>query len=632
MPRLTRNTPHWTTTKPRGRPIFVHVVISKKNYSCSRFEIVECYKWLLKMSTDRWDRRKFAPYHEPRDNVLPFDPLFSRLLTIASRGSQRPAIRDLNANIEKTTAELLSDAVNFREVLRARLSADVLQALRNGEEVFISLLAPGGYEFTVGILAILGLGAAASPFSPHQPVHEATYYVNKAKSVAVVVSDSAIGLGEELAAEIRRTTNPDFTCIPVSHGLGEGYRPATSFVLSSSGYRDMNSPGVIIFTSGTSGPPKGALLPLSAITDGSLSFAEQMRVRETDTLQHLLPVHHATGIWVSFFPFLLTGACIEFKSGSFSPEWTWNRWRKGGITHFSGVPTIYMRMMRYWQEKLSKLPAEERDSFRQAPGGFRFALCGTSALPKPIDDFWTEIMNGKRIKQRYGSSEQGVIFNMPFEDDDNTPDGSTGTASLGVDVVLSEGNEGEVRTRSPYMFSKYVHDPDATKAAFDDQGYFMSGDMAIKKGKDYFITGRASVDILKSGGYKISALDIEREILALPYVNEVMVVGVPDDEFGQRVGAVLSLSESEVAQEYFSKHRRTLGQLKLDDLRLDLRGRLAGYKLPTLLRVIEGELPKSATNKVVKKVLNPVYFPANYADLPEVQKWTAANKPRQLKL
>ena len=584
------------------------------------------------MSDQKWDRRNYVPHHEARNNVLPCDGLFPRLLTLASRSTHRPAIRDLNTGVEKTTAELLSDAINFREVLRSRLRPETLQALRNGDEVFISLLALGGYEFTVGILGILGLGAAASPFSPHQPVKEASYYVNKAKSVAVVVSDSATKIGNELAAEIQQTTNPHFVCVPVSAGLDQAYRPPSSLVLSSAGYRDLNSPGVVIFTSGTTGPPKGALLPLAAITDGALSFAEQMKVCETDTCQHLLPVHHATGIWVTFFPFILMGACIEFKSSSFSPEWTWNRWKQGDITHFSGVPTIYMRMMRYWQEKLSKLPPAEREAYRQAPSKFRSALCGTSALPQPITDFWTEMMNGKKIKQRYGSTEQGVIFNMPFEDVDDVPDGSTGVASLGVDVRLSEGEEGEVRSRSFYMFSKYIHDPEATKAAFDQDGYFMSGDMAIRKGKHYFITGRASVDILKSGGYKISALDIEREILSLPYVNEVMVVGVPDEEFGQRVGAVLSISDSEAAQEFYRKNHRQLGKLELDDLRADVRNRLAGYKLPTLLRVIEGELPKSATNKVVKKVLGPQYFPTNYVELREVQKWDSKKNSRQAKL
>lgn len=512
------------------------------------------------------------------------------------------------------------------------MTAQTLKALADGEEIFVSLLAPGGYEFTVAVLAILCLGAAASPFSPHQPVQEASYYVNKAKSVAVVVSDSALQIGQELAAEIQRTTNASFVCVPVSEGLSQSYRSPQTLVTSSSGYSDLNKPAVVIFTSGTTGPPKGAVLPLAAVTDGALASAEQMEVCDTDVLQHLLPVHHATGIWVSFFPFILTGACIEFKSGSFDPEWTWNRWRQGGITHFSGVPTIYMRMMRYYQEKLAKLPPSEREAYRRAPAQLRSALCGTSALPKPINDFWTEMMNGRKIVQRYGSSEQGVIFHMPFTTDADVPDGSTGEVSLGADVKLSEGDEGEVRSRSYYSFSKYIHDPEATKAAFDDDGYFKSGDMATRKGKYYFITGRASVDILKSGGYKISALDIEREILSLPYINEVMVVGVADDEFGQRVGAVLSLSDSEAAQEYYSKHNRQRGSLKLDDLRTDLRDRLAGYKLPTLLRVIEGELPKSPTNKVVKKVLGPMYFPTNYTDLPEVQVWVGERKARQTKL
>lgn len=584
------------------------------------------------MSSQQWDRRKFVPRHEVREHVLPCDPLFTRLLQLACRREQRPAIRDLNSGCERTYAQLLNDIVNLREVLRSRLTSQSLKALENGQEVFISLLAPGGYEFTVGVLAILCLGAAASPFSPHQPVQEASYYVNKARSVAVVVSESATKIGQELAAEIQRTTNADFVCVPVSAGLGRPHNSPQTYLISSSGYSDLNKAAIVIFTSGTTGPPKGAVLPLAAITDGALASAEQMEVRDTDVLQHLLPVHHATGIWVSFFPFILTGACIEFKSGSFDPAWTWNRWRQGGITHFSGVPTIYMRMMRYYQEKLSKLPKAECEAFRRAPARFRIVLCGTSALPEPINDFWTDMMDGRKIVQRYGSTEQGVIFHMPFATDVNVPDGSTGEVALGADVKLSEGDEGEVRTKSYYSFSKYIHDPEATRNAFDEDGYFKSGDMAIRKDKYYFITGRASVDILKSGGYKISALDIEREILSLPYVNEVMVVGVADDEFGQRVGAVLSLSDSEAAQEYYSEHGRERGGLKLEDLRSDLRNRLAGYKLPTLLRVIQGELPKSPTNKVVKKVLGPMYFPTKYADLPEVQVWISKRRSQQSKL
>lgn len=159
---------------------------------------------------------------------------------------------------------------------------------------------------------------------------------------------------------------------------------------------------------------------------------------------------------------------------------------------------------------------------------------------------------------------------------------------------------------------RYLHDEKATMEAHDKDGYFKSGDIARREGKYYFILGRASIDIIKSGGYKISALDVEREILGLDYVSEVMVVGVQDEEFGQRVAATISLKTDQNA---------TRKSLTMAELREDLRTKLAGYKMPTILRLVEGELPKSGTAKVQKKILGPKFFPPNYRDLPEVQVW-----------
>jgi malonyl-CoA/methylmalonyl-CoA synthetase len=137
--------------------------------------------------------------------------------------------------------------------------------------------------------------------------------------------------------------------------------------------------------------------------------------------------------------------------------------------------------------------------------------------------------------------------------------------------------------------------------------------------------GRASVDIIKSGGYKISALDIEREIMALPYVAEVMTVGVSDEEFGQRVACTVSLKGAKDTD-------KPLRKLTIQKLRQDLRARLAGYKMPTLLRVVDGELPKSGTGKVIKKVLGPEFFPEDYASLPEVQVWHPGETEEKAKL
>ncbi|EXJ63847.1 hypothetical protein A1O7_00182 [Cladophialophora yegresii CBS 114405] len=577
-----------------------------------------------------FDRTDFVPSHTG-DDILPADPLFTRLLTLAHRRNPRPAIRDVNAGIERTAAQLLSDVLILRGVLRDSLTPRVVDDLRDGREVFVSLLAPGGYEFVVGVLAIMALGAAASPFSSAQPVKEACYYVNKARSVALVTATPALELGKAVAREIQGTTDTGFGFVPIN--AIERVPPVAldKIKISSNRYNDPNAPGVVIFTSGTTGPPKGAVLKRAAMIEGAFSFAQQIGLQETDTLLHQLPVHHATGIWVSFFPFIQAGACIEFKSGSFDPEWTWNRWRQGGLTHYTGVPTIYMRMMRYYLERATKLPPAEARSYSDAAAAFKVCLCGTSALPKPINDFWTRLL-GRRIVQRYGSTELGVVFGMSPHSSEDIPDGSVGELSYGVDVRLSDGDEGEVLAKSCNMFSKYLHDPEATANAHDLDGYFKSGDVARRVGKYYYIVGRASVDIIKSGGYKISALDIERELLALPYIGEAMVVGVPDIEFGQRVGAVVSLRDDEVAQQFYKENNRNPKNLSLGDLRADVRDRLAGYKLPTLLRLVKGELPKSGTGKVVKKTLGPQYFPQNYQEDREVQVWSNKSVLRTAKL
>lgn len=230
---------------------------------------------------------------------------------------------------------------------------------------------------------------------------------------------------------------------------------AADMVISANLYLDDNAAGVVIFTSGTTGPPKGAVMRRAFVHDSAMAVAEHYGVTYNDVILHVLPVHHATGIGITFFPFILAGACIEFKSGSFDPGWMWERWRQGGLTFFSGVPTIYMRMMRFYDQHLAKLTEQNRAQYVHGVNEIRAMLCGSSALPKPVQDFWTRIRNGKIILTRYGATEFGAVLKVPV-DAKGVPDGSVGTAVPGVDVKLSEGNEGEILVKSPYMFSKYI--------------------------------------------------------------------------------------------------------------------------------------------------------------------------------
>lgn len=278
-----------------------------------------------------------------------------------------------------------------------------------------------------------------------------------------------------------------------------------------------------------------------------------------------------------------------------------------------------MRLRRFYQIHLRKLPAHELAPYVAGAQQFRACLYGTSALPQPLNDFWTDLLQ-QNILQRYGATEFGAILKMRLGDKD-TPKGSVGEIVSGVDVKLSEGNEGEILVKSPHMFMKYLHDPEGTTAAHDEDGYFRTGDLARREGKYYFILGRASLDIIKSGGYKISALDVERELLGLPYVAEAMVVGVADEEFGQRVAALLSLQEEDMTTDFPGKRFNAGNSLTIDELRRDLHGRLAGYKLPTLLRIVNDELPKTVTGKVQKKTLGPQFFPKAWSSCPGIQKW-----------
>ncbi|KAI6859501.1 acetyl-CoA synthetase-like protein [Hortaea werneckii] len=561
------------------------------------------------------DRTLNVPKHVGH-NILPNHSLFNRLIRFAHHDPPHLCVRDDNTGQEATHVQLLSDVVHFRSRVWRNLTPPVRDVLNRRGEVYIAVLAPGGYEYTVAMLAVLALGAAVVPMTVAVPAEEALYFVTKSRSAAVCVSSGALKLGIALEKLVRDSDSKStFACITIaSSTFTQALRP-DELITSSDLYLSDNDPAVVIFTSGTTGPPKGSVMRRGYTFEGALAVADHYHVTQNDMLLHVLPVHHATGLGIMFFPFLISGAKIEFRSGSFSPEWTWERWRKGGLTFFSGVPTIYLRMKRHFESVISKRSQAEIDEYIAGARGLRACLCGTSALPAPIADFWTDILN-KKILLRYGATEIGAVFKLPYPCPPEVPDGSVGKLFAGCDVRLSEGDEGEILVKRPEMFSKYLFDPEATQSAHTEDGYYKTGDIARREGDWYWIMGRASVDIIKSGGYKLSALDIEREIMALPYVSEVMVVGVPDEEFGERVASAVVLKDD--------AEDSTLGanKLTLQKLREDLRARLTGYKLPTLLRLVDGELPKSGTGKVVKKILGPQFFPAQYQSISEIQVWS----------
>ncbi|KAJ6021722.1 hypothetical protein N7540_007226 [Penicillium herquei] len=561
------------------------------------------------------DRTQFVPSHVG-SNVFPNLPFFHKLLRYAQRRPSQISIRDVNAGLEKTFHHVLSDALALRSELEKNLSPQSLQDLKQDKEVYIALLAPGGYEYTVGFVAILALGAAVVPMAAGLPVEEASYFILKAQCVAVLAGTTSASLANSIVHNMSEKNNFHIPCIsPIASFFRETLIPAENMLISSNRALDMNNAAAVIFTSGTTGPPKGAVQRRTWLTGNAETDADFYRVTEEDVILHVLPVHHASGLGLTFLPFLTAGACIEFRSGGFDTAWTWERWRQGGLSFFSGVPTIYMRMMRYFEENIATQTPEIRDQYIKGARDIRTMLCGSSALPGPVQDFW-ETLREKPMMTRYGATEFGAVIKTDLQTH-GMPRNSVGRIVGGVSLKLED--DGHLLVKCPYMFSKYLNDEKATADAHDKDGYFKSGDIARQEGDYFFILGRASIDIIKSGGYKISALDIEREILGLDYVFEVMVVGVEDAEYGQRVAASISLKTDQST---------TRKNLSLSELREDLRSKIASYKIPTILRVVKGELPKSGTGKVQKKILGPELFPSNYMDLPEIQVWSKDKKSK----
>jgi malonyl-CoA/methylmalonyl-CoA synthetase len=216
----------------------------------------------------------------------------------------------------------------------------------------------------------------------------------------------------------------------------------------------------------------------------------------------------------------------------------------------------------------------------------RLMVSGSAALPVSTLERWKEI-SGHTLLERYGMTEIGMALSNPLHG--RRVPGSVGTPLPGVDLRLEEA--GGIEVRGPAVFAEYWNKPDATREAFRD-GWFMTGDTAVVENGVYRILGRTNIDILKTGGHKVSALEIEEVLRGHSAIAECSIVGVPDAEWGERVAAAVVLKDGHA--------------LDLQSLRSWARDLLAVHKLPSRLLVLEA-LPRNAMGKVMKPALVPLF-------------------------
>uniref|UniRef100_A0A7M4ELB1 Malonate--CoA ligase ACSF3, mitochondrial n=2 Tax=Crocodylus porosus TaxID=8502 RepID=A0A7M4ELB1_CROPO len=503
-----------------------------------------------------------------------------------------------------------------------RLSQQICKVLgcrsRDLKEERVSFLCPNDASYVVAQWAAWMSGAIAVPLFRKHPASELEYVLEDSQSALLVAAEEYVGKVVPSAERLGIPLLP----LPPSGSWGTASQAAVEEVPLASPSPEWKDRGaMIIYTSGTTGRPKGVLSThqnIQAVVTGLVSKWEWMK---DDVILHVLPLHHMHGVINKLLCPLWVGAtCVMLPE--FSAQTVWEKFLnpKGSrISVFMAVPTIYSKLMEHYDRHFSQ--PHIRDFVRAlCQDNFRLMVSGSAALPVPVLEKWKSI-TGHTLLERYGMTEIGMALSNPLHGV-RVP-GSVGTPLPGVEVRIAaetlrkegpayvvhaqgdehgtqvtpglEDKEGELLVKGPTVFREYWNRPAETKAAFTPDGWFQTGDTAAYTDGTYWIRGRTSVDIIKSGGYKISALDVERHLLAHPGIADVAVIGAPDATWGQRVSAVVELHDGE--------------ELSLQDLKNWARETMAPYTIPTELILVE-EIPRNQMGKVNKKELLRHFYPA----------------------
>jgi malonyl-CoA/methylmalonyl-CoA synthetase len=444
--------------------------------------------------------------------------------------------------------------------------ASILYAGRRGDDDRIAIACAPGHDFVTALLACWHAGAIAVPLHPHHPAAELAYVLTDSGARAVVASNAHRDVADRIAA------TGDAAVVDVAARAREHRsNPA------------VDQPALMVYTSGTTGRPKGAVHThggIGAMVDAMLSA---WAWTPDDRVILVLPLNHVHGLINVTLTALAAGACCEAPS-AFDAVHVWERFASREVTLFMAVPTIYARLTAAWES------ADEatRRKWSDGAAGLRLMVCGSAALPISTLDRWREI-SGHVLLERYGMTELGMILSNTLS---RRIPGHVGEPMPGMEVRIvdddgrdvSDGDSGELLVRGPQVFAGYWQRPDATAAAFTD-GWFRTGDVAIREPEGYRLLGRSSVDIIKSGGEKVSALEIEEVYRTHPGITDCAVVGIADDEWGERVCAAVVPADG--------------AELTGDALRIWGKELMAPAKVPWRFALVD-ELPRNTLGKVVK--------------------------------
>jgi len=422
-------------------------------------------------------------------------------------------------------------------------------------------------ETCVAVVGALRAGVPIVPLNPRSGEPELAHMVCDSAPTLVLAAP-----GVELPGALADVARVEVDIAACSGGLPSEPSP--------------EAPAIIVYTSGTTGPPKGVVLPRRAIASNLDALAAAWDWTAVDVLAHALPLFHVHGLILGLIGPLRLGGSVHhlgrFSTTAMAAE------LGGPATMMFGVPTMYHRLAD---------DAERDPAIARALACARLLVSGSAALPA-ADHERIERITGQRVVERYGMTE--TLMNCAVRAAADRRPGTVGPPVDGVDVRLvdddgsvietSDGaTVGEIQVRGPNLFLEYLNRPDATAKAMQD-GWFRTGDVATRAPDGYIrIVGRRATDLIMSGGFKIGAGEIESVLLEHRGVAEVAVTGEPDPDLGERI----------VAWVVPAGGRRPTVQ-ELGD---HVAQQLAAHKRPRVVHYLDA-LPRNELGKVLKKSLS----------------------------
>jgi long-chain acyl-CoA synthetase len=478
---------------------------------------------------------------------------------------------------ELTYAELRKTAKRLANALAS-------MGVERGDKV--ALMVPNVPQFAVAYFGILNVGASVVPLNVLLKGPEVGYHLENSDAVALVAWEGFLEEAQEGFDKVKRCENLIVVEEPGGGGAPEGTRGFERLLAESSDEYEMaqtmpEDTAVVIYTSGTTGRPKGAELTHFNMFYNAVCNADKLLgVREDDVCVAVLPLFHIFGQTCVMNAGIYSGNTVVLVP-RFEPEAVLQAMQDTGVTIFTGVPTMYQYLLRY--------PGlNEYDT-----SSLRIGVSGGAAIPVEVLREFEEKF-GVVILEGYGLSETSptTCFNRSTE---QRKIGSIGLPIWGTEARVVDGEDeevprgerGELVVRGHNIMKGYYKNPEATEEAMKN-GWFHTGDMATMDEDGFiFIVDRVK-DMIVRGGYNVYPREIEEVIYEHEAIAEVAVIGVPHEELGEEVQAIVALKEGESATE--------------EEIIAFAKERVATYKYPRSVLFMD-DLPKTATGKILKREL-----------------------------